>query len=64
MSFVKTEILSMCCCFCVELVHVYVQLLSVHRYSVDTFSYSCTCTSGLLSSDGKQNTADEPVLGR
>ena len=40
-----------CRCFCVELV----KLLSVHRYSVDIFSYSGP--SLILGSDGKQITA-------
>ena len=37
-----------CHCFCVELVN----LLPVHRYSVDIFTYSGP--SGILNSDGKQ----------
>ena len=39
-----------CRCFCVELV----KLLPVHQYSLDIFSYSGP--SGILGSDGKQNT--------
>ena len=39
-----------CRCFCVELV----KRLPVHRYSIDTFSYSGA--SGILGSDGKQKT--------
>ena len=39
-----------------------VNLLPVHRYSVDIFSYSGP--SGILGSDGKQNTASAgAVLG-
>ena len=40
-----------CRCFCVVLV----KLLPVHRYSADIFSYSGP--SGILGSEGKQNTA-------
>ena len=40
-----------CRCFRVELV----KLLSLHRYSVDIFSYSGP--SGILGSDRKENTA-------
>ena len=40
-----------CRCFCVKLV----KLLPMHPYSVDIFSYSRP--SGILGSDGKQNTA-------
>ena len=40
-----------CHCVCVELM----KLLPVHRYSVVIFSYSGP--SGILGSDGKQNTA-------
>ena len=41
---------------CQQLCHVeLVKLLPVHRYSVDLFTYSGT--SGILGSDGKQNTA-------
>ena len=41
---------------CRPLCHVeLVKLLPVHRYSVDLFSYSGP--SGILGSDGKQNTA-------
>ena len=45
-----------CRCFCVEL-----KLLPVHRYSVDIFSSSSP--SGILSSDGKQNTAKAGARG-
>ena len=44
------------CNSCRPLCHVeLVKLLPVHRYSVDLYSYSGP--SGLLGSDGKQNTA-------
>ena len=44
------------CNSCRPLCHVeLVKLLHVHRYSVDLFSYSGP--SGILGSDGKQNTA-------
>ena len=39
------------CCFCAE----FVNLLHVHRYSVDIFSYSGP--SGILDSEGKQDMA-------
>ena len=38
-----------------------VKLLSVHRYSVDIFSYSGP--SGILGSDGKQNAALASATG-
>ena len=41
-----------CRCFCVKLVKL---PPPVHRYSVDIFSYSGP--SGILGSDGRQNTA-------
>ena len=38
-----------------------VEFLPVHRYNVDIFSYSCP--TGILGSDGEQNTASAGARG-